>query len=180
MDVKRFARFSRPGHRVTGDRFRSGQERRTRVGWEFAHSMIDDHSRLVYTELLDDEQAPTVTAFVARALAFYSSHGISAKRLQTDNHFSYAKNRSLRELLAREGIRHRFIPPRTPKRNGKVERYQQTLAREWAYGQRYRSSEARAKALPIWLLHYNTSRNHSGIGNRPPISRVREELGHNI
>jgi hypothetical protein len=96
-----------------------------------------------------------------------------------DNHFSYAKNRSLRELLTREGIRHRFIPPRTPKRNGKVERYQQTLAREWAYGQRYRSSEARAKALPIWLLHYNTSRNHSGIGNRPPISRVREELRHN-
>ena len=58
MDVKRFARFQRPGHRVTGDRYRSGKEKRARVGWEFAHSMIDDHSRLVYTELLDDEQAP--------------------------------------------------------------------------------------------------------------------------
>src|SRR3954454_19359510 len=56
-------------------------------------------------------------------------------------------------------IRHRTIPPRTPKRNGKVERYQQTLAREWAYGQRYRSSHARAAALPIWLTHYNTTRN---------------------
>ncbi len=77
--------------------------------------MIDDHSRLVYTELLSDEQAPTVTAFGQRALAFYASHGISAERLQTDNHFSYAENRALRELLAREGIHHRFIPPRTPK-----------------------------------------------------------------
>lgn len=179
MDVKRFARFSRPGHRVTGDRYRSGQEKRARVGWEFAHSIIDDHSRLVYTELHDDEQAITVTAFVERALDFFARQGISARRLQTDNHFSYAKNSSLRELLARHGIHHRFIPPRTPKRNGKIERYQQTLAREWAYGQRYRSSDARATALPIWLNHYNTARNHSAIGNRPPISRVRNQLRHN-
>ncbi len=85
MDVKRFARFDRPGHRVTGDRYRSGKEKRARVGWEFAHTMIDDHSRLVYTELLGDEQAATVTGFVERALAFYASHPISAKRLQTDN-----------------------------------------------------------------------------------------------
>jgi len=77
MDVKRFARFDRPGHRVTGDRYRSGQEKRARVGWEFAHSIIDDHSRLVYTELHGDEQAATVTGFMARALEFYASQGIS-------------------------------------------------------------------------------------------------------
>jgi transposase InsO family protein len=180
MDVKRFARFTRPGHRLTGDRYRTGKEKSARVGWEFAHSIIDDHSRLAYTELLADEQAATVTAFLARALEFFDGHGITARRLQTDNHFSYSKNRSLRELLARHAIHHRFIPPRTPKRNGKVERYQQTLAREWAYGQRYRSSGARAAALPHWLIHYNTSRNHSGIGNRPPINRVRDHPRHNI
>jgi transposase InsO family protein len=179
MDVKRFARFTRPGHRVTGDRHRTGREKRSRVGWEFAHSIIDDHSRLAYTELLCDEQALTVTAFLERSLEFFASHGITPKRLQTDNHFSYARNHSLGELLSRHGIQHRFIPPRTPKRNGKVERYQQTLAREWAYGQRYRSSDARAAALPIWLNHYNTTRNHSAIGNRPPISRVRKELRQN-
>jgi transposase InsO family protein len=82
-------------------------------------------------------------------------------------------------LLAGHGIRHRTIPPRTPKRNGKVERYQQTLAREWAYAQRYRASDARAAALPIWLKHYNTTRNHSGIGNRPPITRVQNLSGQN-
>jgi transposase InsO family protein len=180
MDVKRFARFTRPGHRVTGERYRSAKEKRSPVGWEFAHSIIDDHSRLVYTELMADEQAATVTAFMQRALVFFAGHAIAPRRLQTDNHFSYARNRSLRELLAREGIQHRFIPPRTPKRNGKIERYQQTLAREWAYGQRYRSSTARAEALPIWLNHYNTTRNHSGIGNRPPTNRVRNHPRHNI
>jgi transposase InsO family protein len=119
-----------------------------------------------------------VTGFVERALAFFAAHGIEPKRLQTDNAFTYIHNRSLRELLAAHAIQQRRIPPRTPKRNGKIERYQQTLAREWAYGQRYRNSDARATALPIWLTHYNTTRNHSSIGNRAPITRVRHDPRH--
>jgi transposase len=179
MDTKRLARFSRPGHAVTGDRHRTGAEKRMRVGWEFCHSIIDDHTRLAFTEIHPDEKAATVTAFVQRALTFFAGHGITPKRLQTDNAFTYIHNRSLRELLAGHAIQHRRIPPRTPKRNGKVERYQQTLAREWAYGQRYRSSDARAAALPIWLMHYNYTRNHSSLANRPPISRVRNDPRHN-
>ncbi len=176
MDTKRFARFTRPGHAVTGDRSRSGAERRQRVGHELAHSMIDDHSRLAYTELHPDERAATVVGFVERAIAFFRSHGVEPRRLQTDNAWTYTKNRDLADLLAREGISHRTIPPRMPKRNGKVERYQQTLKREWGLGQRYLSSEHRARALPHWLDHYNHSRHHSSIGDRPPITRVRDVL----
>jgi transposase InsO family protein len=179
MDTKRFARFTSPGHAVTGDRHRTGAERRERVGYEFAHSIIDDHSRLAYTELHSDERAPTVTAFVNRALEFFASHGIQPKRLQTDNAFAYTKNASLRALLAGREITHRMIKPRTPRHNGKVERYQQTLKREWGLGQRYRSSQHRAQALPHWLQHYNTVRRHSGIGNHPPITRVRKLPGQN-
>jgi len=173
MDTKRFARFSRPGHAVTGDRNTTGAEMRERVGYEIAHSIIDDHSRLAYTELHRDEKATTVVAFLDRALQFYAAHGITASRVQTDNAWTYTHNRALAELLAQNEMTHRTIPPRTPKRNGKVERYQQTLKREWGLGQRYRSSDARAAALPHWLIHYNTNRNHSGIGNQPPITRVR-------
>jgi transposase InsO family protein len=179
MDTKRLARFTRPGHAVTGDRYRSTAEKHSKVGWEFCHSIIDDHSRLAYTEIHPDEQAATVTGFVERALAFFAGHDMTARRLQTDNAWTYIHNRSLRELLAERGIQHRRIPPRTPKRNGKVERYQQTLAREWAYGQRYRNSDCRAAALPIWLEHYNYTRNHSSLSNRPPISRVRNDPRHN-
>jgi transposase InsO family protein len=180
VDTKRLARFTRPGHAVTGDRYRSAKEKRAGIGWEFCHSIVDDHSRLAFTEIHPDERAATVTGFVERALAFFASHGIEPRRLQTDNAWTYIHNRSLRELLAARGIEHRRIPPRTPKRNGKVERYQQTLAREWAYGQRYRNSDSRAQALPHWLVHYNTTRNHSALGNRPPITRVRNEPRHNI
>jgi transposase InsO family protein len=181
MDTKRLARFSRPGHKLTGDRSTTSAEKNAKVGWEYVHSIIDDHSRLVFSELHGDERADTVTAFVKRALVFFAGHGIRPRRLQTDNAWTYVYNRDLRELLARHGIQHRRIPPRTPKRNGKVERYQQTLAREWAYGQRYRSSTARAAALPHWLIHYNTTRPHSATGNRPPISRVpvRKDLRQN-
>jgi hypothetical protein len=138
-------------------------------------SIIGDDSRLVYSDLYRDEHAETVPVFVGRALAFFAEHAVHAKRLQTDNAWVYVKDRSLVRLLAADGIEHRRIPPRTPKRNGKVERYQQTHAREWAYGQRYRNSDARAAALPIWITHYNTTRNHSSVGNQPPITRVRND-----
>lgn len=172
MDTKRLARFSRPGHKLTGVRDRTGAEKRQRVGWEFVHSIIDDHSRVLFSEIHPDEKAPTVTGFVARALEFFDAHGVTVRRIQTDNAWTYTHNNELKALLEARGIEHRRIPPRTPKRNGKVERVQQTLAREWAYGQRYRSSDARALALPFWLDHYNSVRPHSSIGNRPPLSRI--------
>ena len=154
MDVSRYARFLRPGHRVTGDRSqrsRNWMRPETRVGYGYAHAIVDDHSRLAYVELHDDEKAETVTGFLARALAFYAEHGILAKRLMTDNGFSYVKNRSLRELLARHGIRHLTTEPYRPRTNGKVERFHQTMAREWAYGLAYRSHRQRNQALPHWL-----------------------------
>jgi transposase InsO family protein len=178
-DVKRFARFARPGHAVTGDRSTSGAEKRAGVGYEFAHSAIDDHSRLAYTELHRDEKAATVVGFTERAIAFFAGHGITIQRWQTDNAWTYTHNKALAELFAEHGIRHRTIRPRTPRHNGKVERYQQTLKREWGLGQRYRSSDARAAALPHWLHHYNNERNHSSLSNRPPITRVRNDLRQN-
>lgn len=178
VDTKRLARFTRPGHAVTGDRHRTGAEKRMKVGWEFCHSAIDDHTRIAYTEIHADENAATVVGFIKRALAFYAGLGIEARRLQTDNAWTYTKNRALAELLAQRGIQHRTIPPRMPKRNGKIERYQQTLAREWAYGQRYLSSDARAAALTHWLEHYNRGRPHSSLGGATPISRATNLPGH--
>ena len=96
IDSKRFARFSRPGHAVTGDRHRSGHEKRMRVGYEWVHSIVDDRSRYAYSELHADERADTVTAFVERALAHFDELGIVPKRLLSDNAFVYRHNRSLR------------------------------------------------------------------------------------
>ena len=173
MDVKKFGKFSAPGHKVTGDRTR----RSRRIGWEYCHSIVDDCSRLAYSEIHDDEKAATVTAFTRRALDFYLEHGIVCERLMTDNAFAYIHNRGLRELLWRRAIRHIRTRPYTPRTNGKVERYQQTLQREWAYALEYASSQARRDSLPHWVRHYNERRTHSALGNRPPLTCVREVTG---
>jgi transposase InsO family protein len=173
MDTKRLGRFEAPGHALTSDRSRRSRG----AGWEYAHSLLDDCSRLTYSEIHDDEKAPTVTAFTRRALDWFGAQGIVCERLMTDNAFSYVHNRSLRELLERRSIRHIRIRPYTPRTNGKVERFNQTLQREWAYALEYASSEARRQALPHWLDHYNERRTHSALGNRPPRARVRDVLG---
>ena len=138
---------------------------------------LGNGSRLAYVELHPDEKAETVTGFVTRALRFFTDHGITAKRVMTDNAFTYTKNRSLRQLLESQQIRHLTTQPYRPRTNGKVERFHQTMSREWAYGLTYRSHHARNQALPYWLDHYNRQRPHSSLGGQPPISRVHNVRG---
>jgi transposase InsO family protein len=178
MDTSEYARFQRAGHRVTGDR--SSQNRQHRDGVDVVHAIVDDHSRLAYAEIHDDEKATTVVAFLERALAFYAHHGITARRLMTDNAWAYARSRGVRELLARHQIRHLTTKPYRPRTNGKVERLHQTMAREWAYGLVYPNHHDRAAALSHWLNHYNTTRPHSSLGGRPPTSRVHNVRGQDI
>ena len=180
MDVKRYPRFLRPGHAVTGDRTRTHADKVAKLGDDYFHAVVDDHSRLAYGELLGDERAGTVTAFDERALAWFAGHGITTRRLMTDGAWSYTHNRSLAALLSDREIRHIVTPPYTPRWNGKVERFHQTMEREWAKGLRYRNHHARNAALPHWLAHYNERRPHSSLGGRPPISRAHNLSGQDI
>jgi transposase InsO family protein len=175
MDVSEYARFQQPGHRVTGDR--SSQDRRHRDGVDYVHAIVDDHSRLAYAEIHPDQRATTVVGFLERALSHFAGHGITARRLMTDNAWVYVKSRDMQQLLAHHRIRHLTTKPYRPRTNGKVERFHQTMAREWAHGLIYHSHRERAAALPHWLNHYNTTRPHSSLGGRPPISRVHNVCG---
>jgi transposase InsO family protein len=173
MDVKRYPRFQRPGPEFGGGiRHRTAADVHARPGWEFFHAVVDDHTRLAYGELLADERAPTTTAFMTRALAWFAGHGISVRRVMTDGAWSYTHNNALRDLFREQRIRHIVTPPYTPRWNGKVERFHQTMDREWARGMRYRNSTARNHALPHWLEHYNHRRPHSSLGGQPPITRA--------
>jgi transposase InsO family protein len=175
MDVKKFGKFTEPGHAVTGDR----TTRSRRVGWEYCHSIVDDCSRLAYSELHDDERADTVTAFTERALGWLLEHGIVAERLMTDNAFAYIHSAAFRRVLADHHANHIRIPPRTPRWNGKVERFIRTLDDEWAHGRVWPSSTRRNRALSSFLRYYNRRRPHTSLGDRPPISRVHQDRGQN-
>jgi transposase InsO family protein len=172
IDVSTYARFSRPGHAVTGDRTRTGADKRAKIGYDYVHACVDDHSRLAFAQAHDDERAPTVVKFVLDALAFYERHGITIRRILTDNAWTYTHNRALAQLLAARAVEHWTTQPYRPRTNGKVERFHQTMGREWAYGLTYRSSTDRRRALPHWLEHYNQRRPHSALRGLPPISRA--------
>ena len=143
-----------------------------RVGYEWVHSIVDDHSRYAYSELHRDERADTVTGFLERALMHFGELGIEPKRLLSDNAWTYRHNRSLRELLQAPPDRAPLHPAASTSDKREGERYQQTLKREWGLGRVYRSCDHRAKALSHWLGYYNTRRPHSSLGGQPPISRV--------
>ena len=152
MDVSEYVRFKKPGHRVTGDR--RAQDHQP-DGVDLVHAVIDDRSRLAYVEVLEDAKAATSAAFLERALAFYAAHGITCGRVMTDNALAYTRGPRHPRAPQQTEIRHLTTKPYRPQTNGKVERFHQTMAREWAYGVTYPSHHDRTKALPHWLHHYN-------------------------
>ena len=160
-------RFWRAGHRVTGDRKQDSQG----AGWEFVHVCIDDYSRMAYAEVLPDERKESATAFLQRAVKWFSQLGITIKRVLTDNgscyksKLWYATNKSL-------GIRVKKTRPYRPQTNGKAERFIQTLIREWANFRIYATTNERIAVLPIYQIHYNQHREHSSLKLKPPITRV--------
>jgi transposase InsO family protein len=167
-DTKKLARFDRPGHRLLGrgrGRFETG------AGYEYLHVCVDDHSRLAYAELLPDERAGSAVAFLARALAFFAARGVQCERLLTDNGSAFISHR-YRHACQALGLRHTRTRPRRPRTNGKAERFIRTLLNDWAYGRLYAASDERARALPLWLNHYNYRRPHGSLGHKPPSSRL--------
>ena len=171
IDVKKIGRIpDGGGWRAWG---RGNVRRKTRVGYDYIHSAVDDHTRLAYSEIHNDETGPTAAGFLIRAAAFLADHGIARiEAVMTDNHWSYTKSRAFTNALNTVGARHVTIRPHCPWQNGKVERFNRTLQTEWAYKQVFTSNNERSQALPSWLEYYNHRRRHGSLGRRPPISRV--------
>lgn len=170
-------RAGRRGRRRPGGWARTASSAGRR-GYAYVHSVIDDHSRLAYSEVHDDETTATVLAFWARAVAFYAGYGITISRVMTDNGPAY-RSHAFADALQVAGIRHRRTKAYRPQTNGKVERYQRTLRDEWGYARAYASESSRRKALPRWLHVYNHHRPHTALGGKPPISRVTNVPGQN-
>jgi transposase InsO family protein len=171
VDIKKIGRIrDGGGWRMLGREATS--KARPQVGYEYVHAAVDDHSRLAYAEALPDHRGPTCAAFWRRAAAFFADHGIAAERVMTDNAFEYVNSVDFAAALADTGVRrHVRIRPFRPQTNGKVERFNQTLKREWAYQQLYTTNAARTLALDHFLHRYNHHRTHTAIGG-PPIARV--------
>jgi len=151
---------------------RRAKAKGARAGYVYLHSAVDGYSRLAYTEHLPNETAATTIGFFCRARAFFAAHGINRLvRVITDNGPNYTAKAFHRTVTA-VASRHQRIRPHTPRHNGKVERYNRTLAEELLYARIWTSEAERAAAIQVWNLHYNYHRPHTAVGAQPPASRL--------
>ena len=177
LDIKKLGRIpDGGGHKMLGRTLGNRHNKKQGRGYAFLHHAVDDHSRLVYSEIHTDETQHTVTAFWRRARAWFDQAGISVSAILTDNGPGYRSKMLATELGT---IKHRWTRPYRPQTNGKVERFNRTLVAEWAYATTYLSDEARAATYNDWLHFYNHHRPHTGIQGQTPASRVPNLTGKN-
>ena len=170
VDVKKLGRVPEGGGWRTHGRGGDAHVGHSRAGYDYLHVAVDDHSRYAYVEVLENERGETCAAFLQRTKEHFAELGVSIEGVMTDN----AKNYTLSKLFqaALGNARHLTTRPYRPQTNGKVERFNRTLADEWAYATSFTSNAERTEALRGFLIDYNWTRTHSGIGNHPPASRL--------
>ena len=179
MDVKKIGKIpDGGGWRAHGRPATQAEKmRQPKIGYDYVHSLVDDHSRLAYSEILTDEIGTTCAAFLLRAAAYFAAHEIPRiERLITDNAWAYRNSTAVKQAVAQLGAQHTFIKPHCPWQNGKVERFNRTLQIEWAYRQVFLNNPDRAAALAPWLEFYNTRRRHTALSGLPPTSRLSPTL----
>jgi transposase InsO family protein len=175
VDVKKLAAIPAGGGWWMHGRGNDAHHGHSRAGYRYLHSAVDDCSRIVYSEILDDEQAVTAAAFWHRAERWFTSIGIRCERVLTDNGACY-----------RSGLWHRACAatkttvkktrPRRPQTNGKVERFHRILLEEWAYIRPWTSETQRVNAYTRFIHFYNHHRPHGALGWATPHSTRRDNL----
>ena len=173
IDVKKLGRIPDGGgwRADPNQSVRNHTKGHTRVGFDYVHVAVDDHSRLAFVEVHPDEKGATCAGFLTRAAAFMAANGAPVKRVMTDNAFAYRLSKDFQGVLAGLDAKHILIKPRHPWQNGKAERFNRTLQEGWAYRHVFTSNQARTDALQPWLDFYNHQRPHGSLGGKAPITR---------
>jgi transposase InsO family protein len=191
VDVKKLGNIPDGGGwryvgRQQGDRNRAATPGKARskhrgplLGTAFVHTVIDDHSRVAYAEIHNDETAATAIGVLRRAVSRFYARGVRVERVLSDNGSAY-KSHAWRDACAELGITAKKTRPYRPQTNGKIERFHRTLADGWAFSRHYPTEQDRRNALPGWLLHYNRHRLHTAIGNKSPVTRLTNLPGQHI
>lgn len=176
IDVKKLGRIPDGGgwrlHGPATIDHNKGRDRSTRIGFDYIHVAVDDHSRVAFAQILPDETGPTCATFLLDAAAFFADHGVAITQVMTDNAWNYRRSNDFRAALDLIAADHITTRPHSPWQNGKAERFNRTMQENWAYRHPFTSNAARAEALAPWLEHYNYARPHTACGGQPPISRL--------
>ncbi len=177
VDIKKLGRIpDGGGHRVHGRAKGNRVKKSAKPGTAYIHHALDEHSRLVYSEILTDERKEIASEFWTRANAYFAACGITVLRVLTDNGSAY-RSQLFAETLGT--IKHKRTRPYRPQTNGKVERFNRTMAQEWAYATAYTSESERVAAYADFSHTYNHHRGHTALGGKSPADRAPNLCGRN-
>jgi len=135
--------------------------------WAFQYTALDDCTRLRVLRLYRRLHQSSSLAFLTelcRAFPF------RIRKLQCDNgqEFPFAFALAVQAL----GIRHRYIKPRRPQQNGKVERSHRIDQEEFWGRRRFDDFDAAAVGLRAWETHYNHERFSLALQGRTPAEKL--------
>ncbi|WP_431928995.1 DDE-type integrase/transposase/recombinase [Amycolatopsis tucumanensis] len=170
VDVKKLGRLREGGgwwaHGRGSDQHKAAR-RAPRVGVEFVHCAVDDHSRLAYAEIHPGETATTCADFLRRAAAVFAAHGIPAiERIMTDNALAYRRSHAFRTAVTDIGAHQRFTRAYRPQTNGKSRTLQSHSRRRVGLRPPFTSSHERTAAPPDFLHNYNHHRAHTALNDQ--------------
>lgn len=78
-------------------------------------------------------------------------------------------------ICRENGVSHRHTAPRSPTTTGKIERFHQTVRREFLADRPFASIEIAQAELDAWVDDYNTVRPHQALEMATPADRFRLE-----
>ena len=175
VDVKKIAAIPPGG----GWRMHGFQGRkRAFAGYRCIHTVIDDRTRIAYSEIHDDETAKTAISVLRRAAKWFASLGITIERVLTDNGTCY--KRQWDTACAELGITPKRTRPFRPQTNGKVERFHRILLEEWAYIRDWTSETRRETGYHRFMHFYNHHRSHGALGWQSPMATLALTVGDNL
>ena len=147
-----------------------------RVGYDFVHCAVDDHTRIAYAEIHPDEKAVTCAGFLLRAAEHFAALGIAAHRTGDDRQREGLPDRATPGTTRSTtlGAQARFTRNYRPQTNGKAERFNRTLSDEWAYVRPFADSDDRAAALPTGCTPTTITEAtpHSAAAHQPRQQRL--------
>jgi transposase InsO family protein len=137
----------------------------------FQYTALDDCTRLRVLHLSREQNQRSNLAFLEQVRRRFP---FPIQKIQTDHGTEF----SLDFVLAVEqaGIRHRYIKPRRPQQNGKVERSHRIDNEEFWGRQCFLDFQAAATALPAWERRYNFERFSLALNGDTPVEKLARRL----
>jgi len=154
---------------------------------KYMASIIDDATRINYSEVLPNKKAKTLSYFLKRAYLWFKNKWITIKKLLSDNwlkftthHILSRKYHSFEIMLVKLWVIHKYTRVRRPQTNWKAERFWRIFEEQFFRKYEFSSNKDFNLKLMDWLVFYNTKRKHWWIKYITPMQKLENLLNNNL